>query len=71
MAPTENGENDSIGVKNERIYSDVHGLDFVDTELEDARRLQIARLNARVVHMSKFQFRGSEKWWVMSVDQSL
>eukprot|EP01084_Bolivina_argentea_P216326 367552_1 len=49
-------------------YSDADGLDFVDNELEDARRLQIARLNAPVVHVNKFPFRIREKWLVMLVD---
>merc|ERR1712176_1192082 len=49
-------------------YDDEHGLDFVDNELEDARRLQIARLNAPVVHVNKFPFRIREKWLVMLVD---
>eukprot|EP00486_Rosalina_sp_Unknown_P015480 CAMPEP_0201595974 /NCGR_PEP_ID=MMETSP0190_2-20130828/192805_1 /ASSEMBLY_ACC=CAM_ASM_000263 /TAXON_ID=37353 /ORGANISM="Rosalina sp." /LENGTH=607 /DNA_ID=CAMNT_0048056153 /DNA_START=2205 /DNA_END=4025 /DNA_ORIENTATION=- len=45
-------------------YDDDDGLDFVDNELEDARRLQIARLNAPVVHVNegKFPFRIREKW---------
>eukprot|EP00484_Ammonia_sp_Unknown_P000864 CAMPEP_0197021852 /NCGR_PEP_ID=MMETSP1384-20130603/2738_1 /TAXON_ID=29189 /ORGANISM="Ammonia sp." /LENGTH=988 /DNA_ID=CAMNT_0042449767 /DNA_START=51 /DNA_END=3017 /DNA_ORIENTATION=+ len=51
-------------------YDDEEGLNFVDNELEDARRLQIARLNAPVVHVNegKFPFRVREKWLVMLVD---
>ena len=51
-------------------YEDDDGLDFVDNELEDARRLQIARLSAPVVHVNKFPFRVREKWLVMLVDLS-
>ena len=42
----------------------------MDNELEDARRLQIARLNAPVVHVNegKFPFRIREKWLIMLVD---
>jgi len=49
-------------------YSDDDGLDFVDNELEDTRRLQIARLNAPIVHVKKFPFRIREKWLVMLID---
>merc|ERR1712176_702159 len=52
--------------KNE--YDDEHGLDFVDNELAETRRLQIARLSAPVVHVNKFPFRIREKWLVMLVD---
>jgi len=55
-------------VEKKSEYDDEHGLDFVDNELEDARRLQIARLNAPVVHVNKFPFRIREKWLVMLVD---
>ena len=64
-------ENGDIITGSKKIeYDDEDGLDFVDNELEDARRLQIARLNAPVVHVNegKFPFRIREKWLVMLVD---
>lgn len=58
---------DSDGSRGDQ-YSEDDGLDFVDNELEDARRLQIARLNAPIVHVKKFPFRIREKWLVMLID---
>ena len=62
-------DTDSDGSRGDQ-YSEDDGLDFVDNELEDARRLQIARLNAPIVHVKKFPFRIREKWLVMLIDVS-
>jgi len=68
MEPPEIADADERGAKND--YDDEHGLNFVDNELEDQRRLQIARLHAPVVHVKpdKFPFRIREKWLVLLVD---
>merc|ERR1719411_2494737 len=67
MEPPEFKKKEDEDLKGDE-YDDEHGLDFVDNELEDARRLQIARLSAPVVHVNKFPFRIREKWLVMLVD---
>merc|ERR1712176_1632233 len=67
--PEKNATTPSVGSGEKKSeYDDEHGLDFVDNELEDARRLQIARLSAPVVHVNKFPFRIREKWLVVLVD---
>ena len=52
-------------------YDDGEGLTFVENDLDDARRLQIARLHAPVVHVNRFPFRVKEKWMVLLVDHAV
>ena len=52
-------------------YDETEDLTFVDENLDEQRRLQLARLNAPIVHVNKFPFRVREKWMIMVIDKSM
>jgi hypothetical protein len=62
---------DSSWVKDGQDYDEEHGLDFLDSDMKDDRRMQILRLNSPVVHVKRFPFRVREKWCIMLVDKMI
>lgn len=58
----------SIADQKDYAYGD--GLTFVENELDEAKRLQIARMDAPVVHVNRFPFCVKEKWMVLLIDHS-